>query len=233
VVPRAVLLDVGGIFLLPEARRIVAAFARAGVDVDPDRLPDAHYRAAGTFSTELDVDDDWAGSWQSYLVDYVDACTGGVDDPDEVHRHVDSEFADAALWADVVADAVTGLRTLAGTGVVLGVISNADGLMAQRLRDLEILQVGPGLGVEVATVIDSGAVGVMKPDPRIFELALTAAGVDAAESWYIGDMPAFDVVGARRAGLRPFLMDPLALHLDADYDRVASLSELAERVRSA
>ena len=231
--PRAVLLDVGGIFLLPEARRIVAAFARAGVAVDAERLPDAHYRAAATFSTDLDVDGDWAGSWQSYLADYVDACTGGVDDPDEVHRHVDSEFADAALWADVVADAVTGLRTLADTGVVLGVVSNADGLMAQRLRDLEILQVGPGLGVEVATVIDSGAVGVMKPDPRIFELALTAAGVDADESWYIGDMPAFDVVGARRAGLRPFLMDPLALHLDAGYDRVASLAELAERVRSA
>jgi putative hydrolase of the HAD superfamily len=231
--PRAVLLDVGGIFLLPEARRIVAAFARAGVEVDAGRLPDAHYRAAGTFSTDLDVDGDWAGSWQSYLADYVDACTGGVDDPDEVHRHLDSEFADAALWADVVADAATGLRALADTGVVLGIVSNADGMMAQRLRDLEILQVGPGLGVEVATVIDSGAVGVMKPDPRIFELALTAADVDADESWYIGDMPAFDVVGARRAGLRPFLMDPLALHLDADYDRVASLAELAERVRSA
>jgi putative hydrolase of the HAD superfamily len=232
VAPRAVFLDAGGIFLLPEARRIVAAFERGGVEVDPDRLADAHYRAAATFSTDLDVNADWAGSWQTYLSAYVEACTGGVDDPDEVHRHLDSEFADAALWSDVITDAVPGLRALADTGVVLGVVSNADGLMAQRLRDLEILQVGPGLGVEVATVIDSGAVGVMKPDPRIFDLALTAGDVAAEESWYIGDMPAFDVVGARRAGLRPFLMDPLALHLDADHDRVASLAELAERVRS-
>ena len=45
-------------------------------------------------------------------------------------------------------------------------------------------------------------------------------------------MPAFDVVGARNAGLRPFLMDPYQLHLDADYDRVGSLSELATLVRA-
>ena len=43
-----------------------------------------------------------------------------------------------------------------------------------------VLQVGPGLGVEVACVIDSGAVGVSKPDPRIFHLALDAIGVAAS-----------------------------------------------------
>jgi putative hydrolase of the HAD superfamily len=225
--PKAVLLDAGGVFLLPESQRIVAAFARAGITVASDRLPDAHYRAAATFTTALDVDADWVGSWQAYLRAYVDACTDGIADDDEIHRHLDSEFADAALWLDVIPGAVPGLRDLAATGVRLGVVSNADGLMAQRLRDLEILQVGPGLGVEVASVIDSGAVGVMKPDPRIFELALTALDVSAAEAWYVGDMPAFDVVGARRAGLRPFLMDPLALHTDATYDRIGSLAELA------
>jgi putative hydrolase of the HAD superfamily len=228
--PRAVLLDAGGIFLLPEASRIVAAFGRAGVDVAPEQLHDAHYRAAVTFSTTLDVDADWAGSWRAYLDAYVAACAGAVAEPDEVHRHLDSEFADAALWLDVIPGAVDGLRALAATGVHLGVVSNADGLMAQRLRDLEILQVGPGLGVEVGCVIDSGDVGVMKPDPRIFDLALTALSVDASDAWYVGDMPAFDVVGARRAGLRPFLMDPLRLHAEADYERVDALTELAARV---
>jgi putative hydrolase of the HAD superfamily len=231
--PKAVLLDAGGVFLLPESQRIVAAFARAGIIVASDRLPEAHYRAAATFTTSLDVDADWVGSWQAYLRAYVDACVDDVADDDEIHRHLDSEFADAALWLDVIPGAVPGLRDLAATGVVLGVVSNADGLMAQRLRDLEILQVGPGLGVEVASVIDSGAVGVMKPDPRIFELALTALNVAAADAWYVGDMPAFDVVGARRAGLRPFLMDPLALHTDATYDRIGSLADLAALIASS
>jgi putative hydrolase of the HAD superfamily len=67
----------------------------------------------------------------------------------------------------------------------------------------------------------------MKPDPRIFHAAIDLLGLEAHEVWYVGDMPAIDVVGARRAGLRPFLMDPLGLHLDADYDRVSSLGALA------
>ena len=230
--PRAVLLDSGGIFLLPQARRIVAAFRRAEVEVDPSGLHDAHYRAAQEFGTELDVDSDWAGSWKRYLDAYVDACKVGDADRNEVHRHLDSEFADAALWLDVIPGACDGLRCLAATGVILGVVSNADGVMARRLDDLEVLQVGPGAGVEVACVIDSGAVGVMKPDPRIFAMALDAIDVDPQDAWYVGDMPAFDVVGARRAGLRPFLMDPLGLHHAADYDRVESLTDLAARVKA-
>ena len=90
----------------------------------------------------------------------------------------------------------------------------------------------PGAGVEVECIIDSGVVGVAKPDPRIFHIALDAMGVAATDAWYVGDMPAFDVTGARNAGLRPFLMDPDQLHLDADYDRVGSLAELASLVRT-
>jgi FMN phosphatase YigB (HAD superfamily) len=225
--PDAVLLDAGGVFFLPDPERIAGAYTRSECPVDPGVLADAHYRAAARFSTDLDVEGDWQGCWQGYLETYVEAC--GVEESyrAEAHRHVDSEFADAALWVDVVAGCREALRDLASTGVRLGVVSNADGMMGERLRAAEILQVGPGLGVEVECVIDSGDVGVMKPDPRIFRVALEAMGVEPDAVWYVGDMPAIDIVGARRAGLRPFLIDPLELHLDADYDRVGSLSELA------
>ena len=126
-----------------------------------------------------------------------------------------------------------GLQALADAGVRLGIVSNADGMMAQRLALLELCQVGPGTGVDVECVVDSGAVGVMKPDPRIFEAALDLLGLNAERVWYVGDMPAIDVVGARRAGIRPFLMDPLGLHLDASYERVPSLAALAELIATA
>ena len=93
-----------------------------------------------------------------------------------MHEHLDSEFADAALWIRELPGSRAGSRALAETGVRLGIISNADGLIGQRLAEQEILQVGPGIGVPVECVIDSGAVGVMKPDPRIFHLALDAMG---------------------------------------------------------
>ena len=63
-------------------------------------------------------------------------------------------------------------------------------------------------GVPVAAVIDSGAVGVAKPDPGIFTLALNAVGVEAARAVHVGDTVAADVVGARAAGVRPLHLDP-------------------------
>jgi putative hydrolase of the HAD superfamily len=231
--PEAVLLDVGGVFLLPEHDRIAAALRRAECEVDPEVLDDAHYRGATRFVVDLDVEGDWAGCWRGYLEDYLVECGVPEDFLEEAHRHVDSEFADAALWLRVIPGCREGLQALADTGVRLGIISNADGLIGERLRTLEILQVGPGLGIEVECVIDSGEVGVMKPDPRIFKIALEAMGIEAEGAWYVGDMPAIDVAGARRAGLNPVLMDPLGLHHDRGYDRVDSLADLASRVAPA
>jgi FMN phosphatase YigB (HAD superfamily) len=227
--PAAVLLDSGGIFLLPDHQRIVGAFARAEVPVAPEALDAAHYRAAARFTTDLDVEGDWVGCWQGYLETYIAAC--GIEPGErreEVHAHVDSEFADAALWVKEAEGCREGLAALAAAGVRLGVISNADGQMAARLRERELLQVGPGLGVEVECVIDSGDVGVLKPDVRIFEIALQAMGLEAADCWYLGDMPAIDAVGATRAGMRPFILDPLGIHPDTEYTPVPSLQVLAE-----
>lgn len=233
--PVAVLLDAGGVFVLPDHDRIAGAFERSEVACERDRLDDAHYAGAAWFTTELEAEADWNACWSLYLQGYVEHLEVPADTVAEVHRHLDSEFADAGLWTRVAPGCLDGLRALAATGVRLGLVSNADGLMAERLRELEVLQVGPGIGVEVECVIDSGAVGVLKPDPRIFRLALDAMGIDdtaveAGKVWYVGDMPGIDVVGARRAGLRPFLVDPLGLHHGADHDRIGSLTELAARV---
>ena len=231
--PLAVLLDSGGIFLLPDHRRIVDAFQRAGRVVAAEVLDDAHYRAAARFTTTMDVEADWAGCWKRYLETYVEAC-GVVDgDLEEVHRHIDSEFADAALWVRVADGCRAGIAALAETGVRLGIVSNADGVMGARLRERELVQVGPGLGVEIDCVIDSGDVGVMKPDERIFKIALDALGLEPEDAWYIGDMPAIDVVGARRGGLRPFILDPLGIHPSDEYTPVESLAALAELVEAS
>jgi FMN phosphatase YigB (HAD superfamily) len=228
--PEAVLFDSGGVFVLPDHRRILGALTRSEVDVDPAALDRAHYLAASHFTVDLDVEGDWAGCWQKYLEAYVSACDVPPDWRAEVHRHLDSEFADAALWVREVPGAAEGLRAVADTGVRLGVISNADGLMGSRLQSMGICQVGPGTGVEVEFVIDSGEVGVMKPDRRIFDIATAAMGVDPGACWYVGDMPGIDVVGAQRAGMHPVLMDPLGLHRGGGYDRVRSLVELADRI---
>jgi putative hydrolase of the HAD superfamily len=231
--PKAVLLDVGGIFHLPDHVRIKAAFARAEFDVSTDVLDRAHYAGAALFTVEYEGELDWKARWQAYLDAYITACGVGDDDAalrDDVHQHLDSEFAVGDLWSRIIPGSVDGLRALIATGVHVGIVSNADGTVGQRLAEQEVLQVGPGIGVEVDCVIDSGAVGVSKPDPRIFHLALDAIGVAAGDAWYVGDMPGIDVVGARAAGLWPIVMDPFGLQVGADYHRVAALAEVAEMV---
>ena len=231
--PVAVLLDAGGVFLLPDPDRILGAFTRAECSVPRDVLADAHYRAAARFGIHLDVEACWTEAWLEYLQAYIDECGVPQDRRDEAHRHLDSEFADAALWVDPVPGSREGLQSLADAGVRLGIISNADGMMGPRLAQLELCQVGPGIGVDIECVVDSGNVGVMKPDPRIFQAAIDLLGLEPDQVWYVGDMPAIDVVGARRAGIRPYLMDPLGLHLDAGYDRISSLAALAELIATA
>ena len=72
-------------------------------------------------------------------------------------------------------------RALAATGVRLGIVSNADGMIGERLRDArDPAGRAPAWASRSKCVIDSGAVGVLKPDPRIFRLALDAMDVDAA-----------------------------------------------------
>ena len=231
--PLAVLLDAGGVFVLPDPNRILGAFSRAECTVPAEVLAGAHYRAAVRFGTHLDVEACWTETWLEYLQTYVKECGVPQDRREEAHRHLDSEFADAALWVEPVPGSRLGLQALANTGVRLGVISNADGMMGTRLAELELCQVGPGVGVEIECVVDSGNVGVMKPDPRIFQAAIDLLGLDSNQVWYVGDMPAIDVVGARRAGIRPILMDPLGLHYDADYERISSLAALAELIATA
>jgi epoxide hydrolase-like predicted phosphatase len=69
-------------------------------------------------------------------------------------------------------------------------------------------------------VVDSSEVGLRKPDPRIFELALEQLGVEAARAVFLDDY-AGNVAAARRVGMR-------GLVVGDDYR--AALAELAALV---
>jgi putative hydrolase of the HAD superfamily len=227
----AVLLDVGGIFHLPDHDIIVGACERGGFAVDRDRIDLAHYRATTEFRVGYEGEMPWEQFWNAYIEEYATTLDVPASMRDEVLQHLHVEFSTAAIWRRIIPDSVEALRGLEQTGVRLGVVSNADGSVAARLREQEVLQVGPGLGVHVDCIIDSGEVGINKPDPRIFHLALEAMGIAADQAWYVGDMPAIDVVGARAAGMRVFVMDPYGVHADdRAFETVTSLHDVARLV---
>ena len=58
-----------------------------------------------------------------------------------------------------------------------------------------------GLTPSLETIIDSTVLGIAKPDPRIFEAALSELDVAPADAIYIGDSYSADMVGGKNAGL--------------------------------
>jgi putative hydrolase of the HAD superfamily len=230
--PAAVLLDVGGIFHLPSHEHVVAACRRGGFEADAARLDRAHYRGTTAFHTDYTGEFPWNEMWGGYLDRYVDELGVPADVKAEVVEHLQQEFTAGGLWSRIIPGSVDDLRLLAATGVRLGVVSNAEGTVAAQLREGEVLQVGPGIGVPVDCVIDSGEVGVLKPDPRIFVIALDAMRLQPDQVWYVGDMPGIDVVGARAAGIEPLVIDPFGFHGGHDYETVTSLRDVAQRVQA-
>jgi len=108
-------------------------------------------------------------------------------------------FGDPEVWR-FYDDVEPVLRELRSRGVRIGVVSNWD----TRLR-----RISDALGLTplVDFLVISAEAGIRKPDPRIFHLALEKAGVRADEAIHVGDLPEEDAEGARRAGLRPILID--------------------------
>jgi len=219
----AVLFDAGGVLLLPDPTVIGPLLAPYGADTATESLVRAHYAAMRSQDVDGQVHDDW----HVYDAAYVRACG--------IPEHERGEAAlvlgatrTAHLWRWPIAESVVALRSLHESGVPIGVVSNAAGQIESVLGRFGVCQVGEGEGVPVVIIVDSTIVGVAKPDPAIFSFALEVLDVKPEHIGYVGDSYANDVVGARAAGMRPFLLDPYDDHAGADYDRIKSVADLID-----
>ncbi len=125
------------------------------------------------------------------------------------------------LWGCPVKGADETLTKLKARGHRLGVVSNSDGAVDRRIEEAGLLH-------HFEVVVDSGKVGISKPDPEIFRIALSAMDVIPSETTYLGDLPSVDVLGAARAGLTPLLIDPLDLFPEASCRRIRSITDLLD-----
>jgi len=107
-------------------------------------------------------------------------------------------FQQPAAWT-VFPDVWPALETLQQKGLALGVISD----WGEGLTDLLH---GLGLSKYFDFVVSSAVVGIAKPNPTVFALALARGGLIAERTIYIGDAYPLDVIGARAAGVTPVLI---------------------------
>jgi putative hydrolase of the HAD superfamily len=228
----AVFLDVGGVFHLPDHRIVGEALRRAGVSppLDPDVLDRAHYAGVAALVHWPGGDD---GIWTAYEEAYARELGAPRECVPDAVAELDVAFRADGVWSRLVPGSLDGLRALQATGVALAIVSNSNGTLEGRLAREGICQAGPGPGVPMAVVIDSAAVGVAKPDPAIFRIALDATGVAPERALHIGDTVGADVDGALAAGVRPVHLDPYGFCADDSHPHVPDLATVAAALTAA
>src|SRR5947209_8906673 len=168
---KAVLLD--GMGTLLRLRPPVPELAvRLGVD---QATADHAFRAEVAYYLEHQIE----ASDTSRLEDLRMRCAAVIAQVADVdHNDARAALMDS-LHFEAFDDALPALAELRARGLRLVVVSNWDCSLKGVLADV-------GLADAVDHVVASAVAGFQKPDPRIFELALAAAGCGAAEAVHIG-----------------------------------------------
>jgi HAD superfamily hydrolase (TIGR01509 family) len=196
---RAVIFDAGGTLIHLDGERVCRA---AGVPFDHAGFRQAESGAVDAVRALLLERPESSDSERIPL--FLDTLLTGLGIADPAARRssagaVAAEHRSANLWSRRADGAIETLEALRGRGYRTAVVSNADG----RVRGL--LETA-GITSHVEFVVDSGEVGIEKPDPRIFLEATGRLGLPPSVCAYVGDIYEIDVIGARRAGLDPILI---------------------------
>jgi putative hydrolase of the HAD superfamily len=126
------------------------------------------------------------------------------------------------LLAKPYPETLKALDMLKEKGVKLGLISNTDCFGAEELLER----------FELAKRFDAVALsfksGLLKTDPKMFELVLGQLGAKPSEALMVGDSVESDMAGAENAGVRGILIDRKGMRIYPE--KIRSLLELERLV---
>ncbi len=218
---RAILFDYGGT-LDGDAQHwfdhFVRLYAEAGSVLTAAEIKPAFYAADAALPHDPDVR---RFGLERMVRTHVDLQLRhlGSDDRRLARALVDRFVADThAAW-----DRNRPLLTRLGRRFQLGVVSNSYGNLPALLAEAQL--------AEFAVVLDSALVGLAKPDPALYRLALDRLALPGSAVLHVGDSWERDVVAAHAAGLRTAWLAPPSADLPAeprDVPRLAALGELED-----
>jgi putative hydrolase of the HAD superfamily len=217
--PRAVLVDVGFTLTFWDGESIAAHAAAAGVDVTPAGIE----RAETLIRTEtrelpgrtLRTHDDGGKKYLDLVFARALRLAGARGDDaalDRAAAHIHAQHLRRNVWRRVGRGNREALERLRAAGFRLAIVSNSEGTIDAMLTDV-------GLRPYFETVVDSAIVGSVKPDARIFQIALERLSLEPADVMMVGDLPTADVFGPRALGIRAALVDPHDIHSWVDAPR--------------
>jgi len=225
---RAVFLDAGNTLVFPQFEVIIADLKQHGHVATLEDFCEAERVAKQKLDAwlwpqirggEVPKQIDFC-YWSEYLREFTRRLGAPESEHGELTKRLIESFQNIQIWSRVMPDTPAFLEWLVAQGYFLGVISNSTGTLEGQLVRL-------GLACYFQAILDSAIVGIQKPHPGIFKLALERAAVEGSEAAFVGDTYATDVGGAQLAGLTGVLMDSVGAYPDAACLRISSLPELA------
>jgi putative hydrolase of the HAD superfamily len=220
---RAVFFDAGHTLLLPDYNVYEEILSKYRVRVERDYLLRKEAEARHVYD-ELILSGRREDAWVIYYSRFLELL--GVDKeniPKIIEEVRERNRRGLGIWIKKNDGVDEVLMELKGRGLKLGVISNSDGRVEDILRFNGILK-------HFDVVLDSGRIGIEKPDERIFHLATDRVKVKPGESLYVGDYYSVDYLGAQKAGLIPVLYDPLDVYREFDCIRIRNLLDIVKMV---
>jgi HAD superfamily hydrolase (TIGR01549 family) len=224
---RAVLFDAGNTLIFPRLDEIVRQVASLGYAATPEDFYEAdrigkrrldEWLWPLLLSGEIPRSADYY-YWTAYLHALVNQLGVPEEKQYEVSMRVADGFKEIRVWSKVFPETPVCLETLSKQGLVLGVISNSLGLIEAQLRTVNLADY-------FRFILDSHYLGVEKPHPEIFQVALERCGCRPSEAVFVGDLYSTDIGGAQGAGLRGVLLDWIGAYPEAAVPRIATLDEL-------
>ncbi|MDD3627810.1 MAG: HAD family hydrolase [bacterium] len=138
-----------------------------------------------------------------------------------VVNEIISKHKKKMLWSIFPSSVYKVIKELREKGYKIGIISNSDGRLVNQLKSLKVYDL-------FDAVLDSREVGVEKPDPEIFRLALKKFKVEPSEAIYVGDIYSIDIKPAQQLGIRAILFDPGDNHPELHCPRINRIKDIFE-----
>ncbi len=234
---RAILLDVNGTLLgYPDRLGFQKRFAQACQEMGrPVTVEDVHQAFVGLASEWADKksrgtrrassDEQYRASMTWVYWRLLEEL-GFPGDRQQAASDLYDRFILREGFMPLFSDVEPALDRLRARGLRLGVLSNFPPHLEDTLRQ-------HGIHGYFDFFVVSSLVGLEKPDPAIFELAIQQAGVPREEILYVGDDLDDDIRGAQAVNLTAILIDRHDRWGEMDVARIKSLAELPALLESA
>ena len=156
------------------------------------------------------------------------AACGVILDETELDEAVAQYIAPVDREVQIYDDAIETVKSLRERGLKIGLISNTMWPGEYHRREMARF----GLLPYFDHTLFSADVGLWKPQPEIYHLALEALDVSAEHAFFVGDIPQHDIAGAQAAGIKAVFKRNDSFSLDGVKPdaQIAHLSDLLELV---